>query len=114
MSLGVGDHAPDFALPGTGGREYTLSEFRGQPVVLVFYPGDDTPVVHVSTSLLGMVDAAIGGKTGVNLPEGKNLVGAFWQPALVLIDTEVLSTLPDRSYLSGLAEVLAQVGDGGG
>ena len=44
MSLGVGDQAPDFTLPGTGGREYSLSEFRGQPVVLVFYPGDDTPV----------------------------------------------------------------------
>lgn len=44
MSLGVGDPAPDFTLPGTGGRDYTLAEFRGQPVVLVFYPGDDTPV----------------------------------------------------------------------
>jgi peroxiredoxin Q/BCP len=44
VSLGVGDQAPDFTLPGTGGREYSLTEFRGQPVVLVFYPGDDTPV----------------------------------------------------------------------
>ena len=44
MSLGVGDQAPDFTLPGTGGREYSLSEFQGQCVVLVFYPGDDTPV----------------------------------------------------------------------
>ena len=44
MSLGVGDRAPDFTLPGTGGRDYSLAEFRGQPVVLVFYPGDDTPV----------------------------------------------------------------------
>lgn len=44
MSLGVGDAAPDFTLPGTGGRDYSLAEFRGQPVVLVFYPGDDTPV----------------------------------------------------------------------
>ena len=44
MSLGVGDQAPDFTLPGTGGRQYSLAEFRGQPVVLVFYPGDDTPV----------------------------------------------------------------------
>ena len=47
-----------------------------------------SPVVHVPTTLLGMVDAAIGGKTGVNLPEGKNLVGAFWQPAAVLCDTD--------------------------
>ncbi len=63
------------------------------------------PVVHVSTTLLGMVDAAIGGKTGVNLPEGKNLVGAFWQPSAVLCDVEVLSTLPPREYRSGLGEM---------
>lgn len=44
MSVGVGDRAPDFTLPGTGGREYSLSDYAGQPVVLVFYPGDDTPV----------------------------------------------------------------------
>jgi thioredoxin-dependent peroxiredoxin len=44
MAIAVGDSAPDFTLPGTGGREYTLSSYRGQPVVLVFYPGDDTPV----------------------------------------------------------------------
>lgn len=44
MAIGVGDPAPDFTLPGTGGREYTLSQYRGQPVVLAFYPGDDTPV----------------------------------------------------------------------
>jgi peroxiredoxin Q/BCP len=44
MSLGAGDPAPDFTLPGTGGRDYSLAEFRGRPVVLVFYPGDDTPV----------------------------------------------------------------------
>ena len=63
------------------------------------------PVVHVSTTLLGQVDAAIGGKTGVNLPEGKNLVGAFWQPAAVLCDTEVLATLPPREYASGCGEM---------
>jgi peroxiredoxin Q/BCP len=44
MSVGVGDEAPEFRLPGTGGQEVSLSEFRGRPVVLVFYPGDDTPV----------------------------------------------------------------------
>jgi peroxiredoxin len=44
VSLGIGDPAPDFTLPGTGGRAYTLSDYRGQPVVLAFYPGDDTPV----------------------------------------------------------------------
>ena len=62
-------------------------------------------VVHVATTLLGQVDAAIGGKTGVNLPEGKNLVGAFWQPAAVLCDTEVLGTLPPREYRNGLGEM---------
>ncbi len=62
-------------------------------------------VVHVATTLLGMVDAAIGGKTGVNLPEGKNLVGAFWQPAAVVCDTDALATLPERERLSGLGEM---------
>jgi 5-deoxy-5-amino-3-dehydroquinate synthase len=63
------------------------------------------PVVHVSTTLLGQVDAAIGGKTGVNLPEGKNLVGAFWQPAAVICDTDTLATLPPREYRNGLGEM---------
>ncbi|HET9060823.1 MAG TPA: 3-dehydroquinate synthase family protein [Acidimicrobiales bacterium] len=63
------------------------------------------PVVHVATSLLGQVDAAIGGKTGVNLAEGKNLVGAFWQPLAVICDTEVLATLPERERRSGLGEM---------
>ena len=64
-----------------------------------------TPVVHVSTSLVGMVDAAIGGKTGVNLPEGKNLVGAFWQPHAVLCDTDALATLPERELRCGYGEM---------
>ncbi len=64
-----------------------------------------TPVVHVATTLLGMVDAAIGGKTGVNLPEGKNLVGAFWQPMGVICDLDALSTLPEREMRCGLGEM---------
>jgi 5-deoxy-5-amino-3-dehydroquinate synthase len=63
------------------------------------------PVVHVATSLLAMVDAAVGGKTGVNLPEGKNLVGAFWQPSAVLCDTELLATLPPREWACGQGEM---------
>ena len=62
-------------------------------------------VVHVATTLLGQIDAAIGGKTGVNLPEGKNLVGSFWQPSAVLCDTETLGTLPPREYRNGLGEM---------
>ena len=62
--------------------------------------------VQIPTTLLAMVDSSVGGKTGINLPGAKNMVGAFWQPQLVWIDTDVLSTLPDRSYLSGLAEVV--------
>jgi len=59
-----------------------------------------------STTLLGQVDAAIGGKTGVNLPQGKNLVGTFYQPAAVFCDPTVLKTLPEREYVSGLGEVV--------
>jgi 5-deoxy-5-amino-3-dehydroquinate synthase len=64
-----------------------------------------TAYVNVATSLLGQVDAAVGGKTGVNLPEGKNLVGAFWQPRAVLCDTDVLATLPPREWASGRGEM---------
>lgn len=72
------------------------------------------PVVHVPTTLLGQVDAAIGGKTGVNLPEGKNLVGAYWQPAAVFCDTDTLATLPERELRSGMGEVAKYHWLGGG
>ena len=61
--------------------------------------------IQVPTTLLAQVDSSVGGKTGINLPGAKNMVGAFWQPSLVAIDTATLSTLPRREYISGLAEV---------
>jgi 3-dehydroquinate synthase len=64
------------------------------------------PFVQIPTSLLAMVDASVGGKTGVDLPQGKNLVGAFKQPHLVIIDADVLESLPAAEFRSGLAEVI--------
>jgi 5-deoxy-5-amino-3-dehydroquinate synthase len=61
--------------------------------------------ISVATTLLAQVDAAVGGKTAVNLPEGKNLVGAFWQPTAVLCDTQVLTTLPPREWACGRGEI---------
>ena len=72
------------------------------------------PVLHVPTTLLGQIDAAIGGKTGVNLAEGKNLVGSFWQPSAVICDTDTLITLPAREYRSGLGELAKYHFLGGG
>jgi len=62
--------------------------------------------VQVPTTLLAQVDSSVGGKVGINLPGGKNMVGAFWQPRGVVIDVSVLGSLPDREYRAGLAEVV--------
>ena len=64
------------------------------------------PFIQVPTTLLSQVDSSVGGKTGINHPLGKNMVGAFWQPQLVLADTATLNTLPDRELSAGMAEVI--------
>ncbi|OGI45272.1 MAG: 3-dehydroquinate synthase [Candidatus Muproteobacteria bacterium RBG_16_65_31] len=64
------------------------------------------PFIQVPTTLLAQVDSAVGGKTGVNHPLGKNMIGAFYQPRAVVIDTDTLDTLPDRELSAGLAEVI--------
>lgn len=63
-------------------------------------------LVQIPTTLLSMVDSSVGGKTGINLPHAKNMVGAFWQPSAVVIDISTLDTLAEREYRSGLAEVV--------
>ncbi|MCC7084519.1 MAG: 3-dehydroquinate synthase [Pirellulales bacterium] len=68
--------------------------------------GRGIPFMQIPTTLLAQVDSSVGGKVGVNLPGAKNMVGAFWQPTAVLIDTDTLNSLPDREYRSGLAEVV--------
>jgi 3-dehydroquinate synthase len=73
------------------------------------------PVIQVPTTLLSMVDSSVGGKTGINMPQGKNLVGAFHQPSAVICDFDVLKTLPERELKAGYAETLkyALLGDAG-
>lgn len=68
------------------------------------------PYVQIPTSVVAQVDSSVGGKTGVNMPEGKNLIGSFHQPKLVLADVETLRSLPDREYREGFAEIIKHAG----
>jgi 3-dehydroquinate synthase len=92
-------HRDDVVVALGGGSTGDLAGF----VASTYMRG--VPFVQVPTTLLAQVDAAVGGKTAVNLPEGKNLVGTFFQPRGVLADVETLATLDDRDFRSGLAEV---------
>jgi shikimate kinase/3-dehydroquinate synthase len=92
-------------------RSTTLLQFGGGVVGDMAGFGAATyqrgiPFIQIPTTLLSMVDSSVGGKVAVNHPEGKNMIGAFYQPKAVIIDTEVLSTLSDTEYISGLAEVV--------
>ena len=62
--------------------------------------------IQVPTTLLAMVDSAVGGKTAIDTPHGKNLIGAFWQPERIFVDLRVLETLPEREFVNGMAEVI--------
>jgi 3-dehydroquinate synthase len=98
-------------LCGGGDRSSVVVAFGGGIVndvggflAAIFMRG--VPVIQVPTTLLAQVDAAVGGKTGVNLVPGKNLIGSFHQPLVVLIDPDVLGTLPEREYRAGLYEII--------
>lgn len=98
--MGQADFTRTDAVVGYGGGAVTdLAGF----VAATWLRG--VQVVQVPTTVLGLVDASVGGKTGVNTAEGKNLVGAFWQPAAVVCDLDVLATLPERELRSGRGEL---------
>ncbi|WP_314214600.1 3-dehydroquinate synthase [Pseudarthrobacter equi] len=99
--LGQNDFTRSDAIVAVGGGAVTdLAGF----VAATWLRG--VKVIHMPTSLLGMVDASVGGKTGINTAEGKNLVGAFHPPAAVLADLDTLDTLPKNELISGMAEVV--------
>ena len=99
--LGQNDFTRSDAIVAVGGGAVTdLAGF----VAATWLRG--VKVVHIPTSLLGMVDASVGGKTGINTAEGKNLVGAFHPPAGVLVDLDTLATLPKNELVTGMAEVV--------
>jgi len=123
LSVPPGEDAKSLAVAEALYRQLALREAHRDDLVVALGGGSTgdvagfvaatymrgVPLMQLPTTLTGQVDAAIGGKTGVNLPEGKNLVGAFHQPVVVVADVTTLAGLPDRQYRSGLAEV-AKVG----
>ena len=98
IALGLDRKSAIFALGG--GVTGDLAGF----VASIYYRG--IPVIQIPTTVVAQVDSSVGGKTGVNSPEGKNLIGTFHQPRLVLADTATLETLPERIFQEGLSEVI--------
>lgn len=96
----AGHDRSSFVVALGGGVTGDLAGF----VAAIYYRG--IPIVQVPTTIVSQVDSSVGGKTGVNTPEGKNLLGAFHQPSLVLIDPATLTSLPPREYREGFAEVI--------
>jgi 3-dehydroquinate synthase len=96
----AGHNRSSFVIALGGGVTGDLAGF----VASIFYRG--VPFVQIPTTIVSQVDSAVGGKTGVNAPEGKNLIGAFHQPRLVLTDPNTLLTLPGREFREGFAEVI--------
>ncbi len=95
-----GHNRSSFIVALGGGVTGDLAGF----VASIFYRG--IPFVQIPTTIVAQVDSAVGGKTGVNTPEGKNLIGAFHQPQLVIVDPQTLLTLPPREFREGFAEVI--------
>ncbi len=100
-SLATERHDRSSAVIALGGG--VVGDLAGY-VAASFYRG--VPFVQIPTTIVSQVDSSVGGKTGINLPQGKNLVGAFHQPRLVIVDPDTLQTLPSREFREGFAEVI--------
>lgn len=116
----AGENSKNWEMAGKIGQELAKREFDKDSVIIALGGGvvgdlagfvasfykRGVNFIQIPTTLIGQVDSSIGGKTGVDIPEGKNLFGTFWQPKAVLIDTDFLKNLPEEEIKNGLAEVI--------